>query len=472
MDSAARGRLWLCLAAGLMTVAGCAGRHPLADWSDRDLADRVRALDAGGGVDAAVDRGDDGTGDPAPAGAGQAWYVRAAMASNAEIRAARQRVERMRERVVGAGTLADPTATTRFGQLAETAAGQVDYMVGVQQSLPFPGTLDARSEVARQKVTEALYALEVTVADVEAAVRGAYWSMYAATHEAAVLGQNRELLLQIESSVRSRLRVGDAGQDDLLRVSRRLAALENQVAGLGQRQRTAGAMLNRLMSRGPGSTLPEPAVAGWEAAELDRDGLVGRAMRGNPQVRMAQARVGTAHRELKLARIEPLPDVVVGVQYGAVRASGLSPVADGTDQIAATVGVTIPLWTEKYAAAEREALRGTGEAIAQVRAVQDRAAFEVDDALARIESHQDVLARVQEKMMPESRQTIRLALTAYEADDVDLLQLLDDWQSLLDDQVHEARIVAALHRAMADLEKTLGGPVEATATDDPAMELR
>jgi outer membrane protein TolC len=86
--------------------------------------------------------------------------------------------------------------------------------------------------------------------------------------------------------------------------------------------------------------------------------------------------------------------------------------------------------------------------------------------LARLEADQQVLRRLRERMMPDAKQVIELALTNYRTGDTDFLQLLDDWQTLLDDQRQEARVVAGLHRTMADLEQALGGSM----TPPPAPE--
>ena len=458
----------LCI--GVLLATGCSSPDPFAAWTDGPLAERVDRLSRADLSRASVVSTEHGEvqSEPVPKDAGPDWYVRQALQSNAGIRAARQRVERLRERIPQATALPDPMASVTFGQLAETAAGQVDYIIGVQQSLPFPGTLDARGEVARQEVVEALHDLQATIDRVRGDTHRAYWSHFDASTEIKVLEQNQALLAQIESAVRSRLRVGRASQADLLRVSRRLAALDNQVSVLHQRRTTASAMLARLMSRPVNVSLTEIDKADWRARELDRDALLRRGIHGNPAVLAAQARVATFQRRLALARRERQPDFQVGVQYGVVSESGLSPVADGKDQIAATVGMSIPLWSGRYDAAEREALRGMGEALAGVRAAQDRVAFEIDDSLARIEANEQSLRRLRERMMPSARQTVEVALTGYRTGDVDFLQLLDDWQALLDDQVEEARIIAELNRSLADLEQALGGELDSDPqTDEP-----
>lgn len=453
---------------GTLVTTGCSSTDPFGDWTDGDLARRIELLNSETSTASGAISTDTGTGpdESVPADAGLSWYASEAMRSNAEIRAARQRVERLRERVPQVTSLPDPMASVTFGELAQTAAGQVDYIMGVQQSLPFPGTLDARGEVARQEVVESLAALQAVIDRVRGDVGRAYWSYDGAVREVDVLKRSHDLLTQIEAAVRARVRVGAANQADLLRISRELAALENRLSELNRRQRTAVAMLARLTSRPTTTEWPRTTSSQWTSLELDAQQLRSQGMSRNPTVAVSQARVATFRKRLALARQERLPDFVFGVQYAAVGDNGLAMSANGDDQIAGTVGVSIPLWSGKYDAAEREALRGMGEALAEVQAAQDRVAFDIDEALARIEANEQTLRRLRERMMPDARQIIDVALASYRTGDVDFLQLLDDWQTLLDDQLEETRIVADLHRAMADLEQAVGGALHVERSPD------
>lgn len=452
----------------VLVLGGCTASRPFASWDDQSLADRVEQLSRDSSSTrpaASIAPRPPRPDDAIPDNAGVAWYVDQALRSNPQVRAACQRIERLRERVPQVTAPPDPMASFTFGELAQTAAGQVDYIVGVRQSLPFPGTLDARGEVARQEVVEALYALEDTINRVTAETRRAYWSYDGAGREAAVLQESQELLEQIEAAVQARIRVGRADQADALRVSRERAALDNRLSELEQRRRTAAAMLARLTSRAAREDWPSKEAAEWQTVALDAEAMRNWAQTHHPEVLSAQARIGTFRERLDLARRERLPDFEAGVQYGAV-GNGLAPSSNGDDQFAVTLGVTIPLWTEADDASEREALRGIGEALAEARAAQDSAAYITDDALARLEADQQVLRRLRERMMPDAEQVIELALANYRTGETDFLQLLDDWQTLLDDQLQEARVIARLHRTMADLEQALGGTLP-PATEVP-----
>ena len=430
----------------VLVQTGCGAPGPLAAWKPTTL-DRPAVLT---GAHMAADP-------PPPAEAGVLWYVGEAIESNPRIRAARQRVERLRARVPQAKAPLDPEASVTLGELAQTAAGQIDFVIGLRQAMPFPGTLDARGEVARQEAIEALHDLAAVVVEVAAETQRAFWSCVGAGREAAVLRETAALLAQIEAAVQARVRVGAGRQGDALRVARERVALENEVSRVLRRRETSAAVLTRLLSR-PVSEEPTAAELTWTVREFDVDRLRALARSANPDAAAARARVATFRQRLKVARHERLPELRAGLQYGAV-GDGLASGANGDDQFAVTLGTTLPIWFEADDAAEREALRGIAQSLAEVRAAEDRAAYLADEALAEITTDQVVLQRLQTRLIPDSRQVVELSLARYRTGEGDFLRLLDDWQVWLQDRRREVQVAAGLHRALVDLEAALAGPV-------------
>ncbi len=280
----------------VVIIGGCSSPEPFAAWEDPALADRVAEINRerpGPSFVAGLPRPDDAL----PDFVDDSWFTEETLQHNPQIRAARQRVERLRERVPQAIALPDPEASVTFGELAQTAAGQVDYIVAVRQSLPYPGTLEARGRVARQEVVEALYRLEVTINQVTADVQRAYWSYDGAVRETVVLREAQALLEQIESAVRSRIRFGRAEQADVLRVARERAALENRLSELAQRQRTAGAMLARLTSRNTPESWPTTDALNWEPLTYDAVQLRKHALSKHPDLAATQPTRHNAGRD-------------------------------------------------------------------------------------------------------------------------------------------------------------------------------
>ncbi len=440
---------------GTMALVGCGSSSPFQDWSDPKLAEQTRAYLADGST---------------PAYTGQAArtteqlglkevesYVALAMKQNPEISAAAQKVERFRERINQATSLDNPMVTYAGGEMAETAAGQVDYIAGVSQKLPYPGKLDARGKIAAQDVVAAASDLERVKLRVEGDVRRAYWRYYYATRGIEITEQSKQLVSQFKETAESMLRAGRADQEHVLRASVELADLDARVVELRQQQQTAVAMLGSLLDLRAGVGLPEPPTLEFEDQSLVLDGLLRQAQTQNPELDAARARVAGFRERWELADLDAKPDFLVGFSYGGVSATGLAPGANGDDQWWVTLGMTLPIWAEKQDAKRGEALRGISEKLSELRAAQNRVSFHVQDGFARVEAQRQLIALFDNRMIPEAKQAVDVSIRGYQTGRVEFLTLIENWKLLLKFELMQQQNLARMEQALADLREAVGG---------------
>lgn len=436
----------------LLALTGCSTRSSGLDWQSdaiKNQLDQVRdngiARDSSRvKVEVTVDDGS------------MQALVELALKHNPEIQAGRLRIARMRERPAQASALDDPMFSLAAGELAQTAAGQVDYIVGLTQALPFPGTLDARQAMAEQAVLTASAELLERMERVAADVRRVYWRRYAVARAIEITKQDKQVLQQVRQIIDAKAKVGDAEQADQLRVSLRLAALDQELDRFTQQMRSLDSMMNRLLNRGSDAKLTWPTETEWKPQATNHKAAIAQAERNNPAVQVQRRRVQGYRQQFKLAKVERKPDFRIGVQYAAVGRDGIAGAANGQDQFAVTGAISIPLNSDRYDAKEREALRGIGETLADLAAAQGKAANLAEDALARMDAEVSILNRLNKQMLPDSRRTFELALTGYRAGKVSFIQMMDDWQRTLDLELAAHRAHARYEQARADLAAALG----------------
>ncbi len=383
--------------------------------------------------------------------------MRLALERNPAIRAAREKVHRLADRIPQVESLHDPMVSIApIGEMAETAAGQVGLMTGVSQRLPFPGKLEARGRIAAQDVAEAVQELERTRVAVVADTRLAYWSFYYTTRAIEVTERSRELLDQIRSVAETRLKAGSATQQDVLRASVELSNVDNELIVLRQRRTSARAMLNRLMNRPVNEALPPPQARSLDEIELGLEALLAEARQVNPSIRQMQERIQGYRERLALARLNRWPDLTVSFNYGLVESEGLSAVANGEDQWWVGFGVNLPIWAGRLDAAEREAMRGIFESIASLDDARNRVEFRVQDALAKVEAHQRQVILFRDVIIPQARQTVEASMSGYRAGQLEFLTLVDNWRKLLDFQLMVHGSLSELEQSFAELQRAVG----------------
>jgi outer membrane protein TolC len=395
-------------------------------------------------------------------------YVRLALERNPSIRAAEHRIERLGARVPQVTSLDDPMLQVApFGEMAETAAGQVGLMSGISQKLPYPGKLDTRGRIAEQDVAMAMAELQQTRLRIAAETRRAYWSHYFTTRALETTRESRQLLDQFRQIAEAEYKAGNRSQPDVLRASVELSNVDNELIVLEQRRATARGMLNQLLDRPVDATLPEPTIVEPDRLDADLDALLRAAALHNPALQKVHERIEQHRRQRELARLNRRPDLTVSATYNLVDDEGLAMSANGDDQWWFGFGVNLPIWAEKLDAAEREAWRGLMEGVADLTAERNRIAYSVQEAYLRFEAQQKLVALFRDVIVPQAKQTVEASASGYRAGSVDFLTLIDNWRKRVNFDLMHHRAVADMQQALADLEREVGEQVHqsATATD-------
>jgi cobalt-zinc-cadmium efflux system outer membrane protein len=387
-------------------------------------------------------------------------YVQLALARNPGLIAARQKVSASKERIKQEGSLQDPMLKVApIGEMAETAAGQVDTMMGVSQTLPFPGKLSTKAKIASKETDVASQELIQTQLSLVADVRRAYWGYYFTSRAIEVTQQNHDLLEQFHQVAQSMYSVGTGGQQDVLRASVELSNLTNELLTWKQRRQTAAAMLNSLIDRPVEAALPQPPQTQPEQLKLELNGLLAQAERFNPELGALRERTEADRQRLNLANLNRWPDLTLGYDYGFVSDHGLAPSANGKDQWWITFSINLPIWFEKLDAAEREARYRVSQRNAELKNTANRVSFRVQDAFIKVDTQQRLVTLFHDVIIPQAQQTVDVSSSAYQAGRLDFLTLIDNWRKLLNYKLMYHQSVAQLEQDFADLQQVVGKDV-------------
>ncbi len=378
-----------------------------------------------------------------------------ALQNQPEIHAAEAKVRRLMAKVPQVGALPDPKFKASAGSMAETAAGRVDWMAGVEQALPYPGKLRELAKAAGRDAEVAAAQLEAVRLAVAARVEQAYWNLYLANQTTSITTENQNALELIRESVDSRIAANQGNQDDQLRLATEAGKLEKALIESRRSEASARARLNSTLNQPAGSALPTPEFR-HSGSRKDLQSLLSAAESQHPTVKAANAELQAFRHRLKRAELDGYPDFFLGAQHAAVADGGLAPSANGRDQWFATVGISIPLWQAPRRGRIDEAMAGIGEATAKIGSARANLRYEVEDAWLRAKASEDLITLFDKQILPESRQAFDGVLTGYAAGEQDFVDSLDAWRQLLGFQLQQAGNQAELGKALAALRMSTG----------------
>jgi cobalt-zinc-cadmium efflux system outer membrane protein len=378
--------------------------------------------------------------------------IRLALAGNPEIRVNAARVEAAAGRADQARRWPNPELELSAEDVPRRGGGLSESrnMLGVAQTVPFPGKQKAGRAVGRHglQASEA----ELTMARIELVrdVKIAFHRVLAAEAELSV---TQELAAMAESSARTaRLRVeaGDLAYQAQLRAEVEWEQARNET-GNGRRAVTLARQELALLLGWP--ELREALVAGvpGETAVLSPADRRPEAWPANhPDVLAARARIAEATAAARRAALEPYPDVRLSVAGGRDEAADASVMEF-------RIGVPLPIF-DRAKGRKQEARAAVSEVEAQLLATELRLRREWDAASERFRTAAARVASCRERILPKANEALRLVQTGFEQGKFGFMDLLDTQRTTAEARLAHQQQLFELHAAEAELEALLGTP--------------
>lgn len=381
--------------------------------------------------------------------------VQEATERNPEILAARRAVESKRARIPQAGAWPDPTVSLSYGghalppftvMRADPASAR---QVMAEQMIPYPGKTHLRMEIASRVAAAEELAYQATVRRVAADVKQAYFDLAYIDRSLAILQKDREALEGFEKVTEIRYSVGKAAQQDVLRAQLEVTRLSQRATVLNQQRRTLEAQLNSLRNVPIDSPVGAPADVQPSAIVYTQDQLQDAAQASYPVLKQRQTMVDQNRLSVDLARKEVSPDFSVGYTY--MQRDGLP------GMYGITLSTSLPLFRH------RKQDMAIAEAAANLESARQMQAneltvvrYRVREDFLEVQATEQLLKLYSQGIAPQSSLTLESSITSYETGGVDFLNVISNFQAVIDSELDYHLQVSNHEKALARLEEVTG----------------
>ncbi len=419
--------------------------------------------------------------------------VARAISVSPTLRAASARIDAAQARVAPASALPDPMLMLGIinqplgrmaavpGEVTPSAVGPEPMtmrMVGVSQSVPYPGKRALGRRSAELDVDVSRATMEVSRRQLARDVKVAWYEIAFVDEALSIVDRNRSVLTTLISATESRYAVGAAMQQDVLAARIEATRLAETASGLVERRRAEVARLNGLLDQAvetpvPPLAIPEAVVRaavstspnavrftsaalGARAADSplrSLEDLQAAAERSSAELREQDAMIAVQGARLDLARKAHLPDVDLAVQYGQ-RGGGLP------DMVSATVSFPIPIFKgrkQDQQVAEASALLVAAGAERPARANVIRA--EVARLVSEVERERTRLALFTKAILPQGRAALTSTTASYGVGKVEFLTILERQAAVFTYETEYFRALSDFATGVAELERVVGEEV-------------
>ena len=382
-----------------------------------------------------------------------ATAIQLALETNPEIRAASGRVEAAAGRADQASAWANPEL--EIGAEDWPVRGGHGFSgakrtVGIAQPLPFPGKRSLDRQIGRAGVKLSEAELLVRRTELVRDVRIGFFRVLAGERLVEV---SAELVAAAESSAataRKRVEAGAAAYQEQLRAEVLLEQARSESDDVQREQAAARQSLATLLGR---PDLSSATLSGVLVETPDAN-LIGDSaqmrLASHPGLNAAQTNLDRAELGSRRARLDPYPDVKVGVAGGR---------SGETDQSIVQLSFSLPLpLLNRGQGLQREARANVSVAQAELQRVEQWLQRDWANAVRRYRSATEQVRNYRERILPKATEALRLVQTGFEQGKFSFIDLIDTQRTTAGVRQAHYQKLLEMNVAHAELEALVAGP--------------
>ena len=252
--------------------------------------------------------------------------------------------------------LPDPgVAFAYFINPVETRVGPQQFRISATQMFPWFGTLQAKENVALQEAKSKYETFLEARSSLFNEVRSTYYNVYLNRRAMDITRENLGLLNSFKKLAQVKAEAGQVSVLDVYRIEMEMGDLENQLALLADKQVVLETMFNQLLNVDKAQEILVPGVLWTDDLSLEKDQVLDSMAANNHQLLVLSMQEEALSYREELARKQGKPDFSIGLDYTVIGRGENQPA--GTDALVfPRVGITIPLYRNKYRAMVNEAV--------------------------------------------------------------------------------------------------------------------
>jgi len=384
-------------------------------------------------------------------------FIAEALQNNPQLRAARNQTAAARTRVNQVTSWDAPQVGVELFQTPIQSfpnplknGMETDYFI--QQMFPFPGKLSAMGKAAESNADMFNQGYKALERKVVKELKSAYYELYLVQRKIQINAENQDLMRRFVEIAQKQYEVGKGKQPDILRAQTEFSTLINDGINLQKEKRVVEAMINTIISK------PTDAELGYVAdieADIPRwsfEQIRLLALEARPELKAMGFNIEMNQAELSLAKREYFPDLMARVMYKDMAMTT-------NDFWSVMVGISIPLspWSSgKYTSKVDENVLNVKKAEEDYTTMRNMTLFEVQDALVKVQTNQNLVLLYKNTVIPQAEQTLQSTIAVYQTGKTEFLMLIDAYRMVLMAKLDYHMSVMNYMASQAALEQAVG----------------
>ena len=396
--------------------------------------------------------------------------VQTALARNAELLAARQRITEAQGLLRQSGFRTNPSIDASIGNgRILGSAGEREISLGYNHVFELGGKRERRVEVSEIGVQLAQFEVADRERLLRAELRSGYAEALAAVRSLEIVDQQLQLNQETFRVTGARVQQGEAPPLDQGLIQVEVGRLQSdRILFENQLQRTIFA-LKPLVGinideplRLTGDLRVQPVVASQSEA-------LAKALSERPDLQAARIEEKLRDAETRSTRAEAVPNLIASGRYthtnsafdqlGLTTSGATTPLRDADNILTGGISITLPFRNRNQGLIQA-AIARTDAARLRRQFVEQVITQEIRSAYSRYEATRQALTVFDQSVLNRSADNVRIIQAAFNAGELRLFDVINEQRRLTDTQRAYTDVLRQYYIAVVELERAVGAPLQ------------
>jgi outer membrane protein, heavy metal efflux system len=373
--------------------------------------------------------------------------VATALAGNPELKAAREQIAVATGRAIQSRAWENPELELSAEDVPIDDGGlsNAKNMLGLSQTVPFPGKKSLDAKIGQRGISAAESDYITRERELVRLVKAEFFRVIAAEQKVTVTEQLLDLSESLVNAATKRVESGATGSQESLRADIERERARVELTAVRRELQAAQIAVATLLGQ---PHQPLPAVQGELRADVPVVLADAGALAHHPVLLAARAKREQAELQLRRAKLDPLPDVKLGVAGG---------VDGAVDETLMEFRVSFPLpLIDRSQGRKREARALVDIAHFDLTATEQRLLQDFAVASARLRAAGEQVETYRTRILPKAEEALKLVRGGFDAGKFGFLDRVDTQRTLAEARLAYLDKLLELNLALSELESLAG----------------
>ena len=346
-----------------------------------------------------------------------------------------------------------------FTKQLDTKVGPMRHKEMMAMKFPFPETLALKGQIITEDVLIAQKEFEIALRDLVTEIKLAYYDYLFVIEATRINEENQKLLQQMIAIAQTKFRVGRGKYSNVIMAQVELSKLAEAIITLEQQRETVIARLNTLLNSSADLPLGIPILIEEERVISTLAELYELAIQKRQEIQKQKLVISKMGLVVEMAKQMTYPDPTLGASYFENRS-----IADlkHTQEMPMTFSTRRTLnpkntaWFGHRNSYIHEVNVKIEAMEHKIEELESNLRFVVKKHHFGMETANRSIRLYRQTLLPQARQALDAANTAYQAAQIDFLSFLDAQRTLLKLKIEEQRALRDYRHHLAQLEQAVG----------------